>query len=157
MNRTDVPIASPCSADWTTMTLAERGRFCGECRKVVHELSRLTESQARALLAAPSTEGLCVRYVHDATGEIVFRPDVPVSRLARAKRAVALAVGAAAIPVAVVGCMGPAPEPTATMGAVAPNDTQVVMGGMAPVDPPPTTAPTTSAAPIATDRPTPPQ
>jgi hypothetical protein len=39
MNRTDLPIASPCNADWSTMTLADRGRFCGACRKVVRELS----------------------------------------------------------------------------------------------------------------------
>jgi hypothetical protein len=69
MNRTDLPIASPCTADWTTMTLADRGRFCGQCRKVVRELAQMTEAEARAMLASPPTEGLCVRYVHDATGD----------------------------------------------------------------------------------------
>ena len=69
MNRNEVPIASPCNVDWSTMTLADRGRFCGACRKVVRELRHMTEAEARALLASPPTEGLCVRYVHDATGE----------------------------------------------------------------------------------------
>ena len=41
MNRSEIPIASPCSADWSTMTLADRGRFCGQCRKVVRELAQL--------------------------------------------------------------------------------------------------------------------
>jgi hypothetical protein len=125
MNRTELPIASPCTADWTAMTLADRGRFCGQCDKVVRELAQLTEVEARALLAAPSTEGLCVRYVHDATGEIVFRRDVvPVTRLVR--RAAAVVLAAATLPF-VAGCMGALPRPTmgapppvgATMGAVA--------------------------------------
>jgi hypothetical protein len=129
MNRTDLPIATPCSADWTTMTLADRGRFCGDCKKVVRELAQLTEREARALLASPPTEGLCVRYVHDTTGEIVFRPDVvPVSRLARMRRAVAVALAAASLPMAAAGCMGAAPMPPPVMGAAP-----------APVSPPPET------------------
>jgi len=75
MNRIDLPIAIPCEADWTTMTLADRGRFCGACGKVVSELERMTESEARVLLASPPTVGLCVRYLHDERGEIKFRQD----------------------------------------------------------------------------------
>jgi hypothetical protein len=150
MNRTELPIAAPCTQDWTTMTLAERGRFCGQCRKVVHELARLTEGEARALLASPSTDGLCVRYVHDATGEIVFRPDVvPVSRLARVRRVAALAV-AASLPLALAGCMGAAAPPPVMgappppmMGAVAPMDENVTMGA-----PPPVSSAASSASPV---------
>jgi hypothetical protein len=126
MNRTEVPIATPCSADWSTMTLADRGRFCGACSKVVRELSRLSEAEARALLASPPTEGLCVRYVHDATGEILFRRDVvPMARLVR--RAATLAL-AAALPLSTAACMGAAPSP---------------MMGAPPVIPTATTTPTT--------------
>src|SRR5271163_2982243 len=104
MNRIDIPIAIPCQADWTTMTLADRGRFCGACRKVVRELGRMTETEARALLASPPTEGLCVRYIHDERGEIVFRPDVvPLARLARKAVALALAV---VLPVSACACGG---------------------------------------------------
>jgi hypothetical protein len=113
MNHAEIPIARPCTADWSRMTLADRGRFCGACRKVVRELAQMTERQARALLASPPTEGLCVRYVHDATGEILFRRDdvVPAARLVR--RAAMLALGAA-LPLASAACMGAAP---AAMGA----------------------------------------
>ena len=146
MNRTDLPIATPCTADWSQMTMADRGRFCGQCKKVVRELEQLTEAEARELLAAPPTEGLCVRYVHDATGEIIFRRDVvPVGRLARAKRAAAMALAAAALPVAVAGCMGAAPMPPPVMGSVAepqppppPPPTAVIMGGIEPPPPPAT-------------------
>lgn len=117
MNRSEIPIASPCHADWSTMSLSDRGRFCGACRKVVRELRQMTEVEARALLASPPTEGLCVRYVHDATGEILFRRDdvIPAGKLLRrAAAAVALAV----LPAGSVACMGAAPAMTGSPPAV---------------------------------------
>jgi hypothetical protein len=152
MNRTDLPIAAPCSADWSTMTLADRGRFCGACRKVVRELAQLTETEARALLASPPTEGLCVRYLHDATGEILFRRGdvVPVSKLVRRAAMIALA---AALPLTTAACMGAAPPPvmgaapyiapppSASASASVPPGPQVMMGA-----PPPVAAPSASAA-----------
>jgi hypothetical protein len=137
MNRTELPIASPCNADWTTMTFAERGRFCGACKKVVRELAQMTESEARAMLASPPTEGLCVRYIHDVAGEIVFRREVvPVSSLQRMRRAAATALAAASLPLVAAGCMGAAPMPPPVMGAApAPSasassapTTEVMMG-----------------------------
>jgi hypothetical protein len=144
MNRTELPITRPCQADWNTMTLADRGRFCGECKKVVRELAQMTESEARAVLAAPPTEGLCVRYIHDATGEIIFRPEgvplVPLSRLRRVRYAAATALAAATLPLAAAGCMGAAPMPPPVMGAAPmpsasapPEPTTQVMMGAPPV------------------------
>jgi hypothetical protein len=147
MNRTDLPIAAPCSADWSTMTLADRGRFCGACRKVVRELAQLTEAEARALLASPPTEGLCVRYIHDAAGEILFRQDavVPVTCLVR--RAAMLAL-AAALPLSTAACMGAAAQPPMMGSVTAPSPSasavdvpQVMMGA-----PPALPAPSASAA-----------
>jgi hypothetical protein len=153
MNRTDLTIASPCTVDWTTMTLADRGRFCGECKKVVRELAQLTEAEARALLVSPPTEGLCVRYVHDATGEIVFRPDVvPVARLTRVRRAAAVMLAAASLPLAVAGCMGAAPpmppKPPPPASTVDPSMMGVVVMGEPPVLPAPPPAPAPSAMPV---------
>ncbi|MGD0528319.1 MAG: hypothetical protein ABSE49_24500 [Polyangiaceae bacterium] len=148
MHRNDLPIASPCTVDWTTMTLADRGRFCGDCKKVVRELAQLSEAEARAMLASPPTEGLCVRYVYDATGEIVFRPDVvPVARLARVRRAAAVALAAASLPLAVAGCMGAAPPPRPPAVPAAPTVDPVTMGvvTMGEPPPPPIPAPTTPA------------
>ncbi len=107
------------------MSLADRGRFCGACRKIVHDMSRMTEPEARALLAS-SPEGLCVRYIHDARGEIVFRRPardlVPAARLVKQAAMVAMAV---TLPLASFACMGatapPAVSPsTTTMGEPAP-------------------------------------
>jgi hypothetical protein len=152
MNRAEIPIATPCNADWSTMSLADRGRFCGACRKVVRELARMTEAQARAMLASPPTEGLCVRYVHDATGEIVFqRGDVvPLRRVARSAAMVALA---AALPMALTACMGAAPAPRVPGATTAPTtsavvpDEHVMMG--APPAPDPVAPAPVEPAPIA--------
>ncbi len=108
----EVPIASPCGVDWSTMTRREANkRFCDACKKHVHDLSSMDESEARALLEAPATEGLCVRYLADARGRVTFRPDVPSDRLRRASM---LAVAITA-PLGLTACMGaympPPPEP----------------------------------------------
>jgi hypothetical protein len=109
MNREELPVTSPCDADWATMTLSERGRFCAECRKVVHDLEQLSERDARALLESPRTDGLCVRYVHDATGEIVFR------REALRRRVGVAAVAVAAVSLSLTACMGAVrPRPPVT-------------------------------------------
>jgi hypothetical protein len=148
MNRTEIPIASPCNADWSTMTLADRGRFCGACRKVVRELRQMTEVEARALLASPPTEGLCVRYVHDATGEILFRHDdlVPVGKLLRRAAVVALA---AVLPLGSAACMGAAPALTGSPVnvPVAPSASapmQELMGAPPPADPVPASSSSSS-------------
>jgi hypothetical protein len=51
-------------------------RFCGVCVKNVHDLSALTEPQARAVLADESTKGrMCVRYKADRDGNIKFKAE----------------------------------------------------------------------------------
>jgi hypothetical protein len=104
MRREDLPIELPCARDWNTMTAAGMKRFCADCKKLVHDLSAMSEPEAKALLA--SSGDLCVRYVHDAEGTIVF--DVPEGTLVRAKRYAAVAV-AAALPMSLAACMGAAP------------------------------------------------
>lgn len=96
-------------------------RFCGDCKKHVNDLSMMTETEARELLASPTTEGLCIRYLADEKGQLAFLPDVPVSGLTRLKRA-ALAAATLAAPLSLAACMGAAPQPEPrfeTMGAVA--------------------------------------
>lgn len=99
----EVGFSFVCTLDWAAMTPADKGRFCGDCKKVVRDLSRLTEAEGRALIEGPKTEGLCVRYVADAQGRIFFADGassslVAPSLLVRAKRAIAAA--ALALPAA---------------------------------------------------------
>lgn len=105
MKTVEVRVASPCTVDWQSMTPADRGRFCGECKKVVHDLSNLTEGEARALLREAGNGELCVRYVYDRDGRVVLAPEpgarlVPASLLHRAKR---LSLAAIA-PLALAAC-----------------------------------------------------
>jgi len=126
MDHKDVKIGSPCTLDWRKMTPAEGGRFCGDCKKVVRDLSRMTEREARAMLkrasggehrgsfsgaAPPSADALCVRYVYDNQGRIFFGADAPrrdvllspSSLLQRARR-VAAAAAVVALPFATQAC-----------------------------------------------------
>ncbi len=110
MDRNDLRIATPCTLDWTKMTPAEGGRFCGDCKKVVRNLSSMTEREARALLRTAGDGDLCVRYVYDVQGRIFFGKDAPKkdtllapSLLVRARR-VAAAAAIGALPFATQGC-----------------------------------------------------
>lgn len=132
MRTRDVGIATPCTLDWKTMTPRDAGRFCAECKTVVRDLSLLTEREARALLATPRTETLCVRLLHDRDGQVIFadtpRAPLPAAFLHRAKRA-AIAAG---IGLATQGCSA------ADFGANAHDDDEydMLMGG-APMMPSP--------------------
>lgn len=102
---TEIGIQTPCHLDWTKMTPAEGGRFCGDCKKVVRDLSAMTESEARALVAKQRYEGLCVRMMVDRDGNVFFGGDklVSASLLSKAKRA-AMAAAAIALPLASNAC-----------------------------------------------------
>ncbi len=104
MKREELPVKFPCHVDWRRMTPTEGGRFCGDCRKVVRDLSALTEDEAKALLRAARPGELCMRARVDAEGEIVFaKPQViPTGLLFKAKRAV-LAIA----PLALAACRVP--------------------------------------------------
>jgi hypothetical protein len=122
MHKDALRIDEPCQMDFDAMTRGDRSRFCGACKKHVHELTKLTESEARRLLATPSTEGLCVRYVYDDLGHVVFRDSfrdhpIPGSALVRAKRVLQTAL--VALPLSLTACMGAAQRP-ALMGEPAP-------------------------------------
>lgn len=142
MEQRDFPIASPCSLDWQKMTPADGGRFCGDCKKVVRDLSRLSEGEARALLRTPPREGLCVRYLHDRHGKIFFAGDaraplLPPSFLHRAKRVAVASVALAALE----GCsVSPFENPSEpehlyeSMGGVAYDPNSTLVPTPSPID-----------------------
>jgi hypothetical protein len=113
MNRREVPIRTPCGADWDRMDPRGSARLCGQCDKLVHDLSSMTEASARALLK--STEGgLCVRYLYDVTGRVWFSDTnerhVPAHRLNRARRAAVVASALIAAPLLMQACGGASPD-----------------------------------------------
>lgn len=116
MHKDALPIAEPCHADWNAMKRGDTSRFCGDCKKSVHDLSKLSASRAAALFAAPATEGLCVRYLYDELGHVVFadtfrdRP-VPVVALLRKTAKAAAAAALLALPLSLTACMGAMQRP----------------------------------------------
>lgn len=86
MHADDLPIPEPCTADWDAMRVLDTTRrHCGQCDKAVHDLSAMSDADARALLAS---DRVCVRYRTATDGRIVHRP--PIRQALRRTSSVAL-------------------------------------------------------------------
>jgi hypothetical protein len=114
MHKRHLPIANPCFENWDAMSDHGGGRrFCNNCSEFVHDLSELTESQARRLLERREGEdSVCIRYSSCAdTGELLFRcPSVRAP--APPKFAGWRGVAAGFASVVMSACVDPSPEPT---------------------------------------------
>ena len=81
-------------------------RFCDSCAKNVHDISSMTEVQARKTLDEERRKGrVCVRYQLDQDGEILFRPET----IAAPIRTMAMAAGIA-LAVLGSGCTDATPD-----------------------------------------------
>lgn len=69
----NLTVASPCVADWNSMTGNDQVRFCEHCSFEVHNLSAMTRSQAERLVAR-SNGRLCVQFIQDPDGGPVTMP-----------------------------------------------------------------------------------
>lgn len=141
------------------MQRGDKSRFCGDCKKTVHDLASMSKAEASVLLAAPANEELCVRYLHDEMGHLVFVDtfrDRPIPLVALLRKRASQAVAVAALGMSLTACMGAMRPPK----VVPPTKPAPVEPGPAPVEgettaPTPTepasaTSPTTEAAPTAT-------
>jgi hypothetical protein len=95
-------VATPCTADWSSMTGDERVRRCGQCRKNVYNLTELTHAEAAALVFEHNGK-LCLRYYQRHDGTILLA-DCTVG-ISRGNRHRWLAAGAASL---VAGGLGAA-------------------------------------------------
>ena len=67
-----VDVKKPCSASWDEMRGDDLSRFCLHCSKHVYDLSRLTRSEAEALIL--EKEGrLCARYYRRRDGRVLTK------------------------------------------------------------------------------------
>jgi hypothetical protein len=119
MHREDIPIEDPCDEDWDGMKRIDaHRRWCGRCSKLVVDLSSMTERRAQMQLDRPQRP--CVRYRHDAAGELAFGL-VPRARLSRRRpelEAVIHLASVASLLAMVSACATPsAPSQTATPAA----------------------------------------
>jgi hypothetical protein len=86
----DIEIESPCDADWDAMRATGTRRYCESCDHEVHDLSAMTEAEARRFLDRQRGSA-CVSYVIAPTGRVSFRAEAPLIPVTR------LALGAAAL------------------------------------------------------------
>jgi len=87
----EVRVASPCHADWNSMTGDDQSRFCDKCAKNVYNLSAMTIEQAERLIREKEGD-LCVRY-YQRTDGTVLTADCPVGVRKKRVKAVAFAAG----------------------------------------------------------------
>lgn len=129
----NIRVASPCTADWASMTGDERVRHCGACDKDVFNISALTRDEAQALITEKAGK-LCARYYQRADGTILLADCTIGARQKRRRRwiaagAVALLAGGAGAAVAMRGeAHEPASQPV--MGAIMVAEPEAVMGEM---------------------------
>ncbi len=71
VHRSLLPIHQPCAEDFGAMRGTGARRRCEACEHDVHDLSQLTEAQARALVKRPGR--VCVRYRVGPSGHIRFK------------------------------------------------------------------------------------
>jgi len=65
-----IQIATPCHADWESMTGDERKRFCGDCKLNVYNVSSMSTKDA-AQLIRDSEGGACLRLYRRNDGTII--------------------------------------------------------------------------------------
>lgn len=130
MRRQDIEIPEPCHADWEAMRPADKGRFCLECSKTVHDLSAMTKEEAKGFLRRTGCNDICVSFQHHEDGALVFREPaaqdaarlnavVPLARLRR-PRSVAAAVAGAGMAAALAACAPHGEAPAQRYAAEAP-------------------------------------
>jgi hypothetical protein len=69
----NISVASPCKADWNSMSGNDQVRFCQHCNLNVHHLSMMSRNQAERLVASANGR-LCIRYVRDPGGRFLPLP-----------------------------------------------------------------------------------
>lgn len=122
-----IRIASPCKADWASMTGDEKSRHCGQCDKKVHDLSAMTRAEAEALVSGGQPY-LCVRLWVRPDGKVLTQ-DCPVglAKVRRSLRRVATFVGA--LVASLGGLLGCVPEDEAGGSSGGPVQTATERGG----------------------------
>ncbi len=140
MDSKKLPITGPCPIDLDAIGFdrsASRSH-CSHCDKNVHNLSTMTERDARAFLREHAGEKLCVTYARTKDGVVQFKPErtpapaaqiVPLNRLTRRPAAAAAGFGLA---VALAACT---PHGEDTPKVEDKTEVEIPAGGM--VAPPP--------------------
>lgn len=103
VHRRQLPLAYQCEGFVPAPGSTGEGGFCERCRRQVHDVSAMRESELRRLLAAHAGGTVCLAYRTDARGRVQLRPEPAWARWQP------LAVGALALLLA--ACAGLAGDP----------------------------------------------
>jgi hypothetical protein len=87
-----VKVASPCPADWDSMTGDERSRFCAQCGKDVHNISGMPREDAEVFLRGVVGD-VCIRLYRRDDGTVLTADCAVGVRRKRRRRAVASLLG----------------------------------------------------------------
>ena len=133
MDSSKLPITGPCPIDLDAIGFDRTSKVshCTHCEKSVHNLSTMTEADARAFLRERAGQKICVTYARDKEGVVQFQPDpqvVPLARLTRRSAAAAAGIGLAA---ALAACT---PHGDEVQGKIEPRQEQLA-GEAMPVEP----------------------
>lgn len=150
-----LPITGPCPIDLDAIGFdrGAKNAHCTHCSKRVHNLSRMSETEARAFLADNAGSRMCVSYAKGSDGKIKFKPPEPVGaaiipskHLVRRAPARVPAVAAAGLAAALAACT-PVEHPdhrqdvagaiVAPRSNVTVQEPETIVAGEAPIEVPP--------------------
>ena len=119
LRASDFPIVRPCDQRWERMTASAHGRHCAQCDIDVLDLSRLSEPEARRVLANGDA---CIRYEVREDGSLITASGsvVPMSRLFAKVKPVLVAASTFLVPAC--GDAPREPIPVAASAQPAPED-----------------------------------
>jgi len=146
-----VDVATPCKADWESMSGDDKKRFCSLCKLHVHNLSAMSEAEAEAFVRQAEVERagggrVCVRFYRRADGTVLTQ-DCPVGVAARVRRRVVAVRGAMVALVAmigegIIGCRSSSQNGSTSMAQEEPfSYVRRVLRGSPPVPPVPPAPP----------------
>lgn len=104
MHKRELVVKEACHEPWEEMQGGASRRRCESCEQDVHDLSAMTRTEAKMVLARRAVgQRLCVRFASDEKGRVLFRPDplIPAALLVRGRQ---LALGAGLAVAALGGC-----------------------------------------------------
>lgn len=115
-------IQTACPKSWNELAGNGDKRFCAQCSLHVHDASRMTRTQAVAMVRESPTR-VCMRMEYDSAGQPMFRPE-PSATTWRERVARWTAAAAAGLLAACSGSNPTATDPSSTTGELGSPQTQ---------------------------------
>ena len=133
MRKHDARIRRPCTREFDEMNGDGAVRHCDECEKLVHNLSLLGEAKARSALEDRRGDEVCVVYLHDQRGEVIFANAAePTALSTRSRWAGLVATAALSLAPLQIACGGVSvSQPDYAESALSPKGDKVALSFVA--------------------------